>query len=205
MPDSVDTNVNVLPSGLALSTSLHIAEALTTDYTRSVTWDRTSDGAMVARILEFINGAGKEFWIDLFNPDDPDVDVGIHMSYEPSGAAFHQIGVVAEGPTAADQGQALLINALGQSSFLQLFTAAKARVQFGHLGAVNSDGGGWLVYTLPNAFPVAIDAVIAVNDGNGGSFAQTFQNTQTLNSSQFRCFVNAAGVNCSCVFFAIGH
>jgi hypothetical protein len=83
-------------------------------------------------------------------------------------------------------------------------TGTSRKVQFGTLAAVNSDGGGWCNYTLPTAFATAIDAVLAQNTFGGVSGAG-FLDVQQTGAGTFRAFVNAAGLNCSCVYIAIGH
>jgi hypothetical protein len=111
-------------------------------------------------------------------------------------AALVQNGVLRQNPT--------IIDDLGRSNFLQLLATAKRQVQFGTLGAVNSDGGGWCNYTLPTAFPTALDFVLAMNTFLGAS-GTGFLDVQGVDPGHFRCFVNSAGTNCSCMYIAIGH
>jgi hypothetical protein len=78
------------------------------------------------------------------------------------------------------------------------------QLAFGSLASVTSDGGGWLNYTIAPPWTIATDRVLAMNSFAGLN-GTAFQDIQIQSRTTFRCFVNAAGLNCSCVWIAIGH
>jgi hypothetical protein len=110
--------------------------------------------------------------------------------------AFDAIGTWANGNIGADNitnGQVVEVQSIGSST----------RIAYGTLAAVNSDGGGWCNYTL-SVFPTALDFIVAQNNFGGASGA-AFAAVQVQTATTFRCFVNAAGLNCACSYLAFGH
>jgi hypothetical protein len=78
------------------------------------------------------------------------------------------------------------------------------QLAWGSNAAVNSDISGWCNYTIAPPWATATDRVLAMNSFAGTS-GIAFMDIQITSRTVFRCFVNSVGLNCSCVWIAIGH
>jgi hypothetical protein len=99
-----------------------------------------------------------------------------------------------------------ILDGNGGSDFLQLYTGNNVRraIQFGNLGPVNSDGGGWLNFTFPTPFTFVVDALLVSARTGGANFGVGIIVSEVVDIGHFRCFINAAAQNVAVSYLAIG-
>lgn len=223
MPSSVDTNVLVLPSGAALSTGLDIVAGTNASPldTSRIRWLRQSDGAVVASMFGFDDpSSGGNLLISARATSIGVPGIVQVVAYNDAAAGPQASGLLVEQRARNDANAAhtratvflegnehTILDQSGVSEWLRILAnpPVNAQAQFGHLGPVNTDAGGWANFTFPLAFPNAVDFVIAMNDSSGAQFSSTTWNTAAVGKTGFRCFTSVAGQNIGVNYLAIGH